>query len=60
MSGMRSDEDVRRGLPGPREPVEEGRVPHPDVRPGAWEHGPQTAAERVAARRRLDRLADEH
>lgn len=59
MSGMRSDEDVRPELPGPREPVDEAPAPQPDDRPGAWRHGPQTAAERVAARRRLDRLAEE-
>ena len=57
---MRSDEDLRHELPGPREAVEERAEPRPDSRPGTWTHGPQTPAERVAARRRLDRLADEH
>ncbi len=60
MSRMRSDEGVRQELPGSREPVEEPPEPQPDGQPGGWKHGPQTAAERVAARRRLDRLAEEH
>ncbi len=49
---MRSDEDEW----AVREPVEEPRPR--DAEPPGWEQGPQTAAERVAARRRLDRLAD--
>lgn len=60
MSRMRSHEDARPELPGPREQVEDLPEPQPDDRPGSWRHGPQTAAERVAARRRLDRLAEEH
>jgi hypothetical protein len=56
---MRSDEDVRHELRGAREPAGDGRTPRPDGEPHAWEHGPQTAAERVAARRWLDRLAEE-
>lgn len=54
---MRSDEDVRHELPGAREPVEEA-PPRPDGEAQVLNHGPQTAAERVAARRRLDRLAE--
>jgi hypothetical protein len=51
--------DTSEELPAPREPAEEDEpaFPHPDRR-GAWEHGPPTPADRVAARRRLDRQAD--
>ncbi|CAA9215587.1 MAG: hypothetical protein AVDCRST_MAG41-169 [uncultured Corynebacteriales bacterium] len=57
---MRSGEDGRQELPAPREaPAEERPEPRPDGERQLWVHGPQTPAERAAARRRLDRLAEE-
>jgi hypothetical protein len=50
--------DTSEELAAPREPAEdEPAFPHQDRR-GACEHGPPTPADRVAARRRLDRQAD--
>lgn len=63
MSGMRSEEELRQELPGPRDgetPPEVGVPAWEDADSGEWQHGLQTAAERAAARRRLDRLADDH
>jgi hypothetical protein len=57
---MRSGDDVRQDLPAPREAARDDRAePVPDGERHPWVHGPQTPAERAAARRRLDRLADE-
>jgi len=39
--------------------VDERPEPAPDGDRTLWVHGPQTPAERAAARRRLDRLAEE-
>jgi hypothetical protein len=52
---MRQQRDGGEGLPVPREPAEQVETAEPD-QPADW--APQTAADRAAARRRLDRLAD--
>lgn len=57
MSPMRSDEDELTVFQTHWE-VPEQREPRGDGRDGDLVHGPQTPAERAAARRRLDRLAD--
>lgn len=61
---MRSGEHVRQELPTPREALREVVLdtpvePAPDGDRRERVHGPQTPAERAAARRRLDRLAEE-
>jgi hypothetical protein len=57
---MRLRRDGPEDAPGPREPADEEADPaRPDPdRRGTWVDGPQTPEDRVAARRRLDRLAD--
>jgi hypothetical protein len=52
---MRGQRDAGEGLPLPREPAEPVEPVEPEQERD-WV--PQTPAERVAARRRLDRLAD--
>jgi hypothetical protein len=52
---MRRQRDGGDGLPVPREPAEPVETAEPG-READWV--PQTPAERAAARRRLDRLAD--
>ena len=45
--------------PEPRDAMGDRVPPATDGEPTVWSHGPQTPAERAAARRRLDRLADD-
>jgi hypothetical protein len=56
---MRSDDEVPRDVPEPREPADGDQPAWSGVRSAPWRRGPQTPADRAAARRRLDHLADE-
>jgi hypothetical protein len=56
---MRRQRDGGEGLPVSREPADQVEVAESGQEPDQdWVPRPQTAADRVAARRRLDRLAD--
>jgi len=56
---MRSRDDRGQERPAPWPAAGDQRPePPPDAERPALVHGPQTPAERAAARRRLDRLAD--